>query len=293
MTATTCLALAATVAAAASCSRAHSAIDKTPKLETGYAPIGNLRIYYEIRGTGEPLILLHGALGATEMFAPILPALAEHHRVISVDLQGHGRTADVDRPLRYETMADDVAALVAYLRLGKVDIAGYSLGGGVALEAAIRHPEIVNKLVLISTACKRDGWYPEILAGMAQMSAAAAEPMKRMPMYPIYQKLAPRPADWPVLLDKLGELLRTDYDWSKAVAAVTAPTLIVAGDADAVRTAHVVELFGLLGGGQHDGGWDGSHMPRARLAILPGTTHYTIFASPALAAVMLPFLDAK
>src|SRR5712692_10232015 len=127
---------------------------------------------------------------------------------------------------------------------------------------------------------------------MAQMGPAAAEPMKQTPMYQLYASVAPRPADWPVLLTKLGELLRRDYDWSKEVAAIRAPTLLVYGDADAVRTAHAVEFFELLGGGKKDAGWDGSGMSNARLAILPATTHYNIFASPALASVAIPFLDA-
>ena len=127
---------------------------------------------------------------------------------------------------------------------------GYSLGGGVALQTAIRHPEVVRKLVVVSTPCKRDGWYPEILAGMAQMGPEAAEPMKQSPMYQLYAAIAPRPQDWPVLLTKMGRLLRQDYDWSQDVAAIKAPTMIVVGDADTVRTAHAVEMFELLGGGQ-------------------------------------------
>jgi pimeloyl-ACP methyl ester carboxylesterase len=145
--------------------------------------------------------------------------------------------------------------------------------------------------VLVSTAFKRDGWYPEVLAGMAQMGAGAAEPMKQTPMYQLYARVAPKPADWPVLLTKLGNMLRKDYDWSKDVAAIESPTLLVFGDGDAVRTAHAVQFFELLGGGKKDGGWDGSGISNARLAILPGITHYTIFSSPALASTVNPFLD--
>jgi len=127
---------------------------------------------------------------------------------------------------------------------------------------------------------------------MEQIGPEAAEPMKQTPMYPLYANIAPKPEDWPVLLTKLGELLRQDYDWSKDVAAIKAPTLIVVGDADSVRTSHAVELFELLGGGKADAGWDGSGMSNARLAILPATTHYSIFSSPALASTVTPFLDA-
>ena len=206
-------------------------------------------MYYEIHGAGRPLILLHGGVGAIEVFGEVLPLLAEGRRVIAVDLQAHGRTADIDRPLSFELMADDIAALIKHLGLEKADLMGYSLGGGVALQTAIRHPEVVRKLVVVSTPFKKDGWYPEILAAMGQMGPEAAEPMKQTPMYQVYASVAPNPEDWPVLLTKLGQLLGKNYDWSKEVAAMEAPTLIVVGDADSVRTAHAVEFFELLGGG--------------------------------------------
>ncbi len=260
-----------------------------------YAQVNGLQLYYETHnpgGAGQPLVLLHGGVGAIEMFGPVLPALAQGRPVIAVDLQAHGRTADIDRPLRFESMADDIAALIEQLGHAHADVMGYSLGGGVALQTAIRHPGRVRKLVLVSTPFQRGGWHPENLAGMAQMGPAAAEPMKQTPMYQLYAAIAPRPDDWPVLLTKLGDLLRQDYDWSAAVAALTTPTLIVAGDADSVRPAHALAMFELLGGGQRDAGWDGSGMVPSQLAILPGTTHYSIFSSPALAAAVTPFLDA-
>ena len=257
-----------------------------------YAHVNGLGLYYEVHGVGEPLVLLHGGLGAIEMFGGVLPLLAEGRRVIAVDLQAHGRTADVDRPISYESMADDMGALIQHLRFGGADVMGYSLGGGVALQTAIRHPGAVRKLVVASTPFRRDGWYPEVLAGMGQMGPEAAEPMKGTPMYELYSSIAPRLEDWPVLLTKLGRLLRQDYDWSEEVKEISAPTMIVVGDADSVRTAHAVEFFELLGGGKADAGWDGSGMPNARLAILPATTHYDIFSSPALASAVAPFLDA-
>ena len=283
------------IAASAAASAPAAASAWTPAAaspQTGYAPVNGLRLYYEIHGTGKPLVLLHGGLGATEMFAPVLPVLASARQVIAADLQGHGRTADIDRPLSLETMAGDIAALIQYLKIDKADVMGYSLGGGVALRTAIQYPELVRKPVIVSAAFKRDGWYPEILAGMAQMSAAAADSMKQTPMYQLYSRIAPRPADWPVLLTKMGDLLRRDYDWSKEVAAIRAPTLLAFGDADAVRTAHAVEFFELLGGGKKDAGWDGSGMSSARLAIFPGVTHYNVFASPLLASTVTEFLDA-
>jgi pimeloyl-ACP methyl ester carboxylesterase len=262
-----------------------------PASDSGYARVNGLDVYYEIHGTGEELVLLHGGLGSTGMFGPVLPMLAEHRRVIAVDLQAHGRTADIDRPLDYRLMADDVVAVVEALGLAKADVVGYSLGGGVALRTAVQHPEVVRRLALASTPFRRDGWYPEILAGQAQLGPQAAESMKQTPMYQSYASIAPRPEDWPVLLTKIGELLGRDYDWSTDVATIQAPTLLVAGDADAVRTAHAVEFFELLGGGQRDGGWDGSGMSNARLAILPGLTHYTIFAAPAFASTVGAYLD--
>lgn len=257
-----------------------------------YAQVNGINLYYEVHGKGQPLILLHGGVGSIEMFGEVLTMLAAGRQVVGVDLQAHGRTADIDRPLSRKTMADDIAALIKHLGFEKADVMGYSLGGHVALQTAMRHPELVRKLVVVSTTFRRDGWYPEVLAGMDQMGPAAAEPMKQTPMYASYAQIAPHVDDWPVLLTKMGDLLRTDYDWSKDVPSIQAPTLIVVGDADSVRTSHAVEFFELLGGGKADGAWDGSGMSNSRLAILPGMTHYTIFSSPALATVTIPFLDA-
>jgi pimeloyl-ACP methyl ester carboxylesterase len=254
-----------------------AAVAQSDQSKRGYAPVNGLNLYYEIHGAGAPLILLHGGLGAIEMFGPNLPALAKTRQVIAVDLQAHGRTADINRPLRFELMADDIAALIKHLGLDTAGVMGYSLGGGVALRTVIQHANVVRKLVLVSIPFKRDGWYPEVLAGMAQVGPQAAEPMKQSPIYQLYSKIAPKPEDWPVLLTKLGELLKQGYDWSKDVKAIKAPTMIVVGDADAVRTAHAVEFFGFLGGGQ----WDGSGRPNAQLAILPGVTHYDIVTSRA------------
>jgi pimeloyl-ACP methyl ester carboxylesterase len=260
--------------------------------ESGYAPVNGLRMYYEARGTGRPLILLHGGLGAIEMFTEIMPALSKDRRVIAVDLQAHGRTADIDRPLSYQDMAGDVAALIRYLKLANADVMGYSVGGEVALRTAIQHPEVVRKVVVVSAAFRRDGWYPQVVEEMSRTGEESAARMKQTPMYQLYSQLAPKPEDWPVLHTKLGAMLREDYDWSNDLPAIKAPVLLVFGDADAVRTAHAVQFFELLGGGKKDGGWDGSGISNARLAILPGLTHYTIFSSPALVAAVIPFLDA-
>ncbi|MGO9831173.1 MAG: alpha/beta fold hydrolase [Myxococcaceae bacterium] len=259
---------------------------------SGFAPIDGLEMYYEVHGAGEPLILLHGGLGSTDMFTDILPALAKNRQVITVDLQAHGRTADITRSMSYEAMADDVAGLIQYLGLRHADVMGYSMGGEVALRIAIQHPDEIRKLVIVSAAFRRDGWYPEIVAQMIQMSAAASETFKQTPMYQNYSRVAPRREDWPVLSAKLGELFRKDYDWSKDVQKIKVPVMLVFGDADAVRTAHAVQLFELLGGGRKDGGWDGSGMSSTRLAILPGMTHYKIASSSELVSAVIPFLDS-
>lgn len=262
----------------------------TAAVKTGYAPVNGLKLYYEIHGTGEPLILLHGGVVGFTMFGPNLAALSQKRRVIAVELQGHGHTADIDRPLTYEAMADDIAALMKFLGIEQADVMGYSLGGGVALrtlQTAIRHPESVRKLVVVSAAFKRDGWYPEVLAVISQMGPVAAEQMKQSSVYKLYPNV-----NWAVLFTKLGDLLRKDYDWSKQVAAIKAPTMIVFADADAVRPAHVIEFFGLLGGGQKDAGLDGSGRPANQLAILPGLTHYNTSSAPVLTTVVAPFLDA-
>ena len=256
-----------------------------------YADVNGIKLYYEIHGTGHPLVLLHGGLGATSMFGPNLPALAKGRQVIAADLQAHGRTADIDRPISPELMAEDIAALIKHLRLDRPDVMGYSLGGGVAFFVALRHPELVGKLVLVSTPIRRNAFYPDILGQQGQVTAEAAEAMKQTPMYQLYASIAPRPEDWPRLLTKMGESMKNDYDFTKEFGKLRATTLIVAADADIFPPAHAVEVFGLLGGGKRDGGWDGSGRPKSQLAILPGLTHYNIGSAPALSAVVIPFLE--
>jgi pimeloyl-ACP methyl ester carboxylesterase len=258
-----------------------------------YAEVNGLNLYYETHGAGRPLILLHGGLMSNETFGPVLPQLAERHQVIAPDLQGHGRTADIDRPIDVRLMADDIAALIDHLGLEKPDLVGYSLGGGVALHTAAKYPAKVRRLVAISANIRPDAIYAEMRAQQGQVGAAAAEFMKETPMYQLYQRVAPRPEDFPKLLDKIGASMAKDFDFADEVRGLQVPTLIVAADADMAPPSHYVEVFKLLGGGVRDGGWMGEGRPAGghALAILPGLTHYNIGASPLLAAVALAFLD--
>jgi len=262
-------------------------------VRTGYAPANGVNYYFEVYGRGEPLLLLHGGLGSIEMFGPILPALTKGRQVIAVDLQGHGRTALGDRPINLPAMADDIAAVVKQLGHDTVDVLGYSLGGGVALRLAIQHPEIVHRLVLVSTPYAQDGFYPEMLPQQAQVGAAMAPMMKETPMYKSYVAVAPRPEDFPRLLDRVGEWMRTPYDWSEDVKKLKGPVMLVYGDADMIRLDHAVKFYQLLGGGLKDAGWQREHMSSNRLAILPNVTHYEIFLAPALAPAVLPFLNGQ
>ena len=258
-----------------------------------YAEVNGLHLYYETYGAGRPLILLHGGLGSGEMFGPVLPMLAERHLVIAPDLQGHGRTADIDRPIDVRLMADDIAVLIEHLGLDRPDVAGYSLGGGVALLTAIKYPAMIRRLVAASAHIRRDAIYPDMLAQQGQVSAGAAEFMKDTPMYQLYQRVAPRPEDFPRLLDKMGAGMARDFDLTEEVRGLQVPALIVAADADMAPPSHYAEVFRLLDGGLRDGGWMGDGRPKGghALANLPGLTHYNIFNSPLFAAVTLAFHD--
>jgi pimeloyl-ACP methyl ester carboxylesterase len=255
-----------------------------------YANVSGLRIYYERHGPadakGPPLVLLHGGVGGITMFGPNLPALAARRAVIAVELQGHGHTADIDRPLRFELMADDIAALLAQLRIPQADVMGYSMGGGVALQIAIRHPQLVRRLVVVSAPVTRSGFFPEVLAAFDHMGPEAGAAMKQSPLATMYPTV-----NWATLFTKIGEMARQNYDWSADVAKITSPTMLIFADADAVTPAHIMEMWGLLGGGKRDAGLDGSGRPPGRLAIVPGTTHYDILSTDAVARLVMPFLE--
>lgn len=261
------------------------------KSDNGHVAVNGVNYYYEIHGKGEPLLVLHGGLGSIEMFEPDLNTLAKNRTVIAVELHGHGRTTLGERPIRYTDMGDDMAAILKQLKYDQVDVMGYSMGGAVALRLAVQHPEMVRRLVLVSTGYARDGFHPELLPMQAAVGAAMADQMKESPMYKGYVAVAPHPEDFPKLLDRMGELMRTPFDWSEDVKKLKMPVMLIYGDSDMFRLEHVVQFYHLLGGGLQDAGWQREHMSQNRLAILPDLTHYEMATSPKLVETALPFLN--
>jgi pimeloyl-ACP methyl ester carboxylesterase len=262
-------------------------------VRSGYVAVNGLKYYYQIQGEGEPLLLLHGGLGQIEMFGPVIPILAKSRQVIGVDLHGHGRTALGDRKINLIDMANDLAAIVTQLGYKQVDVLGYSMGGGVGLRLAVQHPEKVRRLVVASAPYAKSGFYPEMLPQQEAVSSAMAEAMKETPMYKSYVAIAPKPEDFPKLLDRIGEAMRADFDWSEDVKKLQMPVMLLYGDSDMIRLDHVVSFYNLLGGGLKDAGWGREHMSKNRLAILPNLTHYELFLSPRLATTALPFLNGE
>jgi pimeloyl-ACP methyl ester carboxylesterase len=260
---------------------------------SGYVAANGVDYWFEIRGQGEPLLLLHGGLMSSGMFGPVLTKLAETRRVIGVDLQGHGRTALGTRKIRLEDIGRDLATVIQQLGLQQVDVMGYSFGGGAALQLAVQHPALVRRLVIVSAPYAQNGFFAEMLPQQASVSAAMADAMKDSPMYESYVAIAPRPQDFPRLLDAMGELMRQPYDWSADVKQLAMPVMLVYGDADMVRPEHIVSFYQLLGGGLRDAGWMRENMSKNRLAILPDLTHYEIGAAPILATTVLGFLNTK
>ena len=301
MSVKTVIAMFATVAATfAAPTIVHAAQEKptkqtaTPKpTKSGHAAVNGVNYYYAVYGTGEPLLLLHGGLGQIEMFGPNLTKLSQSRQVIGVDLQGHGRTPLGDREISLIDMGNDMAGVVKKLGYDKVDVLGYSLGGGVALQFAAQHPQMVRRLALVSTLFAQDGFYPEMLPQQAAVSAAMAEQMKETPMYKSYMAIAPHPEEFPKLLDAMGAYMRKPYDWSADVKKLTMPVILIYGDSDMIRPEHIVKFYQLLGGGLKDAGWQREHMSQNRLAILPNITHYEMGLAPQLVDAALPFLNGQ
>ena len=268
----------------------HESETATTPIHTGYAPVNGLQMYYEIHGTGQPLVLLHGAFSAIgTSFDAVLPGLARTRQVIGVEVQGHGRTADIDRPLRIEQLADDVAALLQHLGITQADIFGYSTGGSIALHLAIRHPQVVRKLVLASVSYTLSGIHPGLMDGLGDMQP---EMMHGSPWHDEYLRIAPDPDHFATLFAKKTEMDRNITDIpAEAIKSLTAPTLLIIGDSDLIRPEHAVELFRLLGGGVFGDMPPG--MPNSQLAILPGTSHVSIVSRADLLIPMITaFLDA-
>jgi pimeloyl-ACP methyl ester carboxylesterase len=242
-------------------------------------------MYYEIHGEGEPLILLHGAFATIDMWGPFLEALAANHQVIAVEFQSHGHTADINRDFSYEAFASDVAGLMEHLGIAQADVIGYSLGGTTGLRLAMDRPDLVRKLVAISAWYRMDGYYPEVLAGIKEITP---EVFAGTPLEEAYMRNSPNPEDWPKLIERLKSLDGTDFSWPEdEVRAIAAPVLLLYGDSDVVRPEHAVERFRLLGGGVPG---DLTGLPKSQLAILPGMTHVTIVMEQT--DVMLSMIDA-
>jgi pimeloyl-ACP methyl ester carboxylesterase len=270
--------------------------------DSGTIAVNDINYYYEIHPSTSseqaeeevPLLLIHGGLGSIDMFGPILPILTEYRQVIGVDLHGHGRTELGDRPITYTDMGDDLAELLKELGHDRVDVMGYSMGAGVAFRLAIQHPNIVQRVVSVSAVFSHpDGTFPEIVQQQHMIGAEMAEAIKETPMYQSYVAVAPNPEDFPRLLDRMGELIRSPFNWAEEIREIEIPVMLVYGDSDMMRPEHIVEFYQLLGGGLKDAGWQREYMSQNRLAILPNLTHYEIFMAPELVQTVLPFLKGE
>lgn len=255
----------------------------------GYVSVNGLEMYYEIHGSGQPLVMLHGAFSAIgTSFGRLLPELAKTRQVIAFELQAHGHTADIDRPLSLDGMADDVAAAIRQLGMEQADIFGYSMGAGVALYTVIRHPEVVRKLVLASITYTMSGFHPGLMEGLGEMKP---EMMHGSPWHEEYLQIAPHPEDFAKLFAKKTQMDQQTKDLSdEAIQGIKSPTLLIVGDSDLVRPEHIVEMFRLLGGGVF--GDTPVGLPNSQLAILPGTSHISLVSrTELLMPIINSFLD--
>jgi pimeloyl-ACP methyl ester carboxylesterase len=259
-------------------------------VSSAYADINNIRLYHEIYGQGEPLVLIHGGLTTIGEMQEWVQQLAKTRRVIAVEMQGHGRTADTDRPMSFATMGDDIAALLDHLKIPKADLVGHSFGGAIAIRAAIQHLDKVRRLVVISSPYARSGWYPETQDGMGRISASMAKNMIQTPTGQLSQQW-PEPQRFPQFLDKMGRMMSEDYDWSADIAKLLMPVLLVFADNDSISQKHVAQFFALLGGGVKEPGWQNTQLSKSRLAIVPGYSHYNFITSPEAPQIIRKFLD--
>ena len=260
------------------------------KPTTGYAPVNGLKMYYEVHGSGDPVVLLHGSfMTITNNWTQWIGELSKTRKVIAVEMQGHGRTADIKRDFSYENLADDVAALLDHLKVPRADVIGYSMGGGVAMQCAIRHPEKVRKVVSISARFRQDGLVKE---GLDAFPKLTPEAFKDSPIEIEYKKLSPTPDKFADLVNHIKAMASTPFDFgADKLRATKAPMFFIHGDADGVRLEHISEMFRLKGGEVH-----GDMRPRSasRLAILPDTTHVTLMDRvPVIVPMVNDFLDGK
>jgi pimeloyl-ACP methyl ester carboxylesterase len=265
--------------------------EPTPQAgDSGYAPVNGLEMYYEVHGSGRPLLLLHGNLSTIGVdFGGIIPSLAKQRQVIGVEQQAHGHTADIDRPLSIQNWTADTVALLRHLGIGQADVFGYSSGSAVALQLALDHPELVGKLVLASFSYRLDGLHPGLMDNISELKP---EHLAGTPFEQDYARVAPNPGDWPRLIQKITQMDADLPEWTAdQIRGVTAPTMLIIGDSDIVQPEHTVEIFRLLGGGVIG---DLHGLPRSRLAVLPGTTHVTLVQrTDWLASMVGEFLDAE
>jgi pimeloyl-ACP methyl ester carboxylesterase len=255
----------------------------------GYADVNSIKLYHEVYGPGETLVLIPGRLTTIGEIERWVQALAKTRQVIAVEMQGHGRTADTDRPMSFATMGDDIAALLNYLEIPRADLVGHSFGGASAIRVGIRHPDKVRRLVVISSPYARSGWYPEAQKGMSQISASMAENMMQTPTGKL-SKQWPEPQRFPHFLDKMGKMMTEDYDWSAEIAKLVIPVLLVFADNDSVSQKHIAEFFALLGGGVKEPGWLNTQLSKSRLAVVPGYSHYNFIASAEVPQIVSRFL---
>lgn len=258
---------------------------------TGFLKVNGIELWHEVYGQGEPLVLLHGGLMTIPEMMPWITPLAKHRKVIALELQGHGRSPDSDRPLALATCADDVAAVIDALGLKQADVAGQSFGADVALRVAIQHPNKVRRLIVISTPFAKSGWYREARVGMASVNASMADAMKDTPTAK-FARSWPKPERFAQFLDKMGKMMAEDYDLRREVQALRMPVMLVYADHDSISTAHIAEFFALLGGGISEPGWQNTKFTNARLAIVPGYSHYDFIHSTEVAPLIEKFLAA-
>ena len=261
-----------------------------PKPTTGFAPVNGLKMYYEVHGSGDPVILLHGAfMTITNNWDGWISELSKTRKVIAIEMQGHGRTADIHRDITSENLADDVAALLDHLRIPRADLIGYSMGGAVAIQCAIRHPDKVRKVVVISSTLRRDGVVKE---GQDALAKLTAEVFKDSPIEAEYKKLNPAPDDFPKFVKRLLTMDSKRHDiGADQLKASAAPMFFIHGDSDGIRLEHVGEMFRLKGGEIHG---DIRPLSPSRLAILPATTHVTLTQRmPVIVPMVNDFFDAN